>query len=87
MTFSSVKNKSLLTGVYMTDSGILMCTNTGEHMINKCRVFLGMKNDPWLDENAMGNIISFSKLIDQYCVTYDSGVSDSFQCHTEYGIT
>ena len=83
VTFSSIRNKSLLAGVYDMDNHIQMCTNTGERTITKRGVLLGMKNDPWLDEELMVNILSFCELTEQYRITYDSNKADCFYCHTE----
>jgi hypothetical protein len=63
-----------------------MCTNTGERKIKKCGILLGMDNNPWLDENSMANIISFTELVKQYRVTYNTEIKDSFYCHTQTGI-
>ena len=85
-TFNSVKNKSLLAGVYVANNKIQMCTNTGERILEKHGVLLGMDNNPWLDENSMANIISFGELVKQYRVMYDSTVEDCFFCHTQTGV-
>jgi hypothetical protein len=85
-TFSSMKNKNLLAGVYEADKPIKMCTNTGTRLITQRGEMLGMKTDPWLDKESMANIVSFGELKRQYRVTYDSDHADSFFCHTENGI-
>ena len=63
-----------------------MCTNTGERIIGKQGILLGMDNDPWLDVDLMADIISFAELVQQYRVTYNTDIKDSFYCHTQSGI-
>ena len=84
--FSLIRNKSLLAGVHAADAPIQMCTNTGERVIKERGTLLGMDDKPWLDENLMANIISFSELVKQYRVTYDTEQKDCFYCHTDDGI-
>ena len=86
MTFSSIKNKTLFLGVYKEEQGIRMCTNTSGQSINEYRVLLGMQNAPWYDKDLLANTISFSKLKNQYWITYDLDISDCFECHTEDGV-
>jgi hypothetical protein len=85
-TFSSMKNKDLLAGVYGVEKPIKMCTNTGTRIVSERGEMLGMKCDPWLDKDSMANIISFAELKDQYRITYDSKKADSFFCHMNDGI-
>ena len=64
--FNSIKNKSLLAGVYVAKNPIQMCTNMGERLLEQRGILLGMDNNPWLDENSMANILSFGELSNQY---------------------
>ena len=59
-----------------------MVTNTGEQKIQYCVKLLVMKNDLLLDEESIANIISFSELIKEHRVTYNSSVLDSCHCHS-----
>ena len=86
VTFNSIKNKSLLAGIYTADNQIQMCTDTGKRVLEQQGILLGMDNHPWLDENSMANILSFGELANQYRITYDSEVADYFYCHTQTGI-
>ena len=63
-----------------------MCTNTGTRFVTECGEMLGVKVDPWLDDELMANIVSFSKLKEQHRITHDSDHTDSFFCHTGAGI-
>ena len=83
---NSIKNKSLLTGIYTLATQIQMCTNTGERVLEKRGILLGMDNNPWLDENLMANILRFGELANQYRITYDSEKTDCFYCYTQTGI-
>ena len=65
-TFSSVKNRELLAGVYTSKKGMMMLTNAGEREIEERGELLGMKENPWLDEESLANVISFSELMKQY---------------------
>jgi hypothetical protein len=85
-TFSSMKNKDLLAGVYEVKRPIKICTITGTRIVAERGEMLGMKCDPWLDKDSMANIISFAELKDQYRITYDSKKADSFFCHMDDGI-
>ena len=77
-TFSSMRNEDLLAGVHEADRPMKMCTNTGARCVTECGEMLGVKADPWLDDELMANIVSFSELKEQCRMTHDSDHVDSF---------
>ena len=45
-----------------------------------------MKDEAWVDEELMSNILCFAKLVEYYRIIYDNWNKDTFHVHTENGI-
>ena len=47
---------------------------------------LGMDQEFWVDKESMANAVAFKSLSNQYIITYDNAVEDTFLVHTKGGI-
>ena len=81
-TFSSIKNRKLLTNVHEAETPITMCADIREREIILQGEIIGLKDEAWLDEISMENVLCFAKLSDQYRIIYDNKQEACFLWHT-----
>ena len=73
-------NPDLVENIRKSEHGMNLATNVGAKMNNTQATIPGY-GDVWYDKDAIANIFSFSKMKQQYRITYDSNDSDAFVIH------
>jgi hypothetical protein len=78
-------NPKLLSDITTTGKPLEMVTNAGPKRMFKTGVIEGF-GKAWFNPTQVANIFGFSKLEDQFRITYDSSVEHAFNVHTNNGI-
>lgn len=77
-------NQQLLTGIYKTDSTMRIRCNAGVKETNM-RGYVTGYGWVWYYPEGIANILSLSRVKEQYRVTYDSSAGNCFQVHKKDG--
>src|SRR5210317_1697331 len=80
-TLNAVKEAGLCRNLQESDKPIIMQTNAGDKELSTVGELPGLKSEVWIDPTCKVNVLSLSGLTNQYRVTFDSSVDDTFIIH------
>jgi len=74
-------NKAMVTSIYASTEPCMLQSNRGQMIISHKAVVPCLKQDVWLDADALSNIVALSTLSQQYRIIYNSANGSCFIVH------